>query len=90
MRREVWVAVRSSPGDRIPVRPEHPRHPELVRLTPQIVDSPLPQPAIVPQCLDGDIDADLVAELEAVHDGPGGTGHADGNALDVVLVDAGS
>ena len=54
--------------DRIPVWADHAGHSEVVRLTPQLVDSALPKAAIVPERLDGDIDTDSVAELEAVHD----------------------
>jgi hypothetical protein len=57
-------------------------------LAPELVDRALPQAAVVPQRLDGDIDADLVAELEAVHNGPRGTGDVNGHTLDLVPIDA--
>ena len=56
---------------------------------PQLVDRALPQAAVLPECLDGDIDADLVSELEAVHDGACWAGHAHRHAFDVVLFDSG-
>ena len=74
--------------ERIPEWPHYAPPPQLVRLPPQFVDRPLPQPSIVTQGLNGDIDPNLVPEPEAVHDGSCRTGDANGDALDVVLVDA--
>jgi hypothetical protein len=58
-------------------------------LPPQLVGSALPQAAVIPERLDGDVDTDLVPELEAVHDGPGRTRHPNGHAFDIVLLDPG-
>lgn len=63
-------------------------HSELVCLKPQLVDGSLPQATIVLERLDGDIDPDAVAELEAVNDGPGGSRDANGDAFNPVGVEA--
>jgi hypothetical protein len=52
-----------------------------------VVDGPLPQATVILERLDSDIDADPVAELEAVDDGPGGTRHTNGDAFDAMRVD---
>lgn len=54
---------------------------------PQFVDCPLPQATLVLERLDGDIDPDSAAELEAVNDGPGGIRDANGDAFDLVGVE---
>lgn len=49
-----------------PVGAHHPRHPQAPSWLPQLAGRALPETAVVAQRLNGDIDADLVAELDAV------------------------
>ena len=58
-------------------------------MSPQFIDRSLAKALVLPEGLDRYVDSDLVAELEAVHDGPGGACDADSHIFDVVLVDTG-
>ena len=58
-------------------------------MTPQFINRALPQTTVVPERFNGDIDADLVPELEAVDDGARRARHPHRHTLDLVLFDAG-